>query len=154
MKSRSLQCLHEIITNHAQSGTELDSCLLLCDLISDEIVSDIDVVIPLDTWSSEILLQFNGTLIIVIDNIVMYVVSLIFQKVLGPDHLCNIIYSDNLGLILTLSVKFVLLWIGHRPLWFSMSRRHQCDPSYPCALQMLNQRTKLYFHTCLLTVLW
>ena len=49
MKSRSLQCLHEIITNHAQSGTEFDSCLLLCDLISDEIVSDIDVVIPLDT---------------------------------------------------------------------------------------------------------
>ena len=75
----SLQFLCEIITNHVQSGTELYRCLLLHDTISDEIVPDIDVARPIATLSFAIILQFNGTLIILLDNLIMDVVSILFQ---------------------------------------------------------------------------
>ena len=60
---------------------------------------------PLATWSSDIILQFDGTMIILIDNIAMYIVSLIFKELLGPYHLCQDT-SDTykIGLGLTLSV--------------------------------------------------
>ena len=79
--------------------------LLICDTISDAIIPDIDVANPLDTWSSSIILQFDGTLIILIDNIVMYIVSLTFKEVLVPDHLYQDIYDPyTIGLGWTLSV--------------------------------------------------
>ena len=100
MKLRSLQFFREIITNHVQSGTELYRCLLLHDPISDEIVSDIDVASPLATVLSAILIQFNVTLIILLDNIFMDIISLILQEVSGLDHLCkDIAYSNKLVLI-------------------------------------------------------
>ena len=79
MRLRSLQFFREIITNHVQSGTELYRCLLLHDTISDEIVPDIDVARPIATLSFAIILQFNGTLIILLDNLIMDVVSILFQ---------------------------------------------------------------------------
>ena len=49
VKFISLQRFCEIIPDHVQSGTEFYRCLLLCDTISDEIVSGIHLESPLDT---------------------------------------------------------------------------------------------------------
>ena len=59
------------------------------------------------TWLYSLIIQFYGTMLILIDNIVMDLVYLLFQEVLGPDHLCqDIIYYANLGLSWNISVKF------------------------------------------------
>ena len=59
----------------------------------------------LATWSSTILLQFDDTLIILIDNIVMDIVFLLFQRVLVSYNLCqDIIHPENINLIWTISV--------------------------------------------------
>ena len=50
-------------------------------------ITDIDVSSMLATWSSTIILQFYSDLVIMIDNIVVDIIYLIFQEVLGPDHL-------------------------------------------------------------------
>ena len=52
-------------------------------------MSDIGVVSPLATLLHDIIIQFDVTLIILIDNIVMDLVSLLFQEVLSPYHLCQ-----------------------------------------------------------------
>ena len=95
----SLQFFCELFPDRVESGIEFHRCFLIRDPICDEIISDNDVAIPLATWLSAILLQFDDTLIILIDNIVMDLISLIFQEVPGQDHLCQyIVYSENLGL--------------------------------------------------------
>ena len=62
----------KLIPDHVQSGTESHICLLIRDTISDEIISDIDVSFPLA------ILQLYYALVILIDNIVMDLVSLLF----------------------------------------------------------------------------
>ena len=79
----SLQCLLVIIPNHVQSGKEFHGCLLIRGLISDEIISDIDVSCTLSNFSSTIILQFDCDMVIFIDNIFMDLVSLLFQEVSG-----------------------------------------------------------------------
>ena len=49
MKLRSLQCFSEVIPDHVQSGTELHTCFMIRDFITDEIISNIDVASPLVT---------------------------------------------------------------------------------------------------------
>ena len=66
---------------------------------------DIDVEIPLGTWPSSIILQFDGTLIILIGNTATDLVSLLFQEVSVTDNLYQeISHPNNLGLVWTLSV--------------------------------------------------
>ena len=78
---------------------------MFLDTIGDKIITDIDVASLLATWSSTIILQFDDTLIILIDNIVMDIVSLLFQRVLVPYNLCqDIIHPENINLIWTISV--------------------------------------------------
>ena len=55
----------------------------------------------LAAWSSFIFLQFDGIMIILIDNIAMNIVYLLFQEVLVPDNLCRYIVGPN---------KLVLVW--------------------------------------------
>ena len=108
MKLISLQCLCEIIPNHVQSGTEFHRCLLLRDHISNIMVYNIDVSCTLATWSSIIIFQFDGTLAILIDNIVVDLLSLIFQEVPGPDQLGQkIFHSNKINLSWSLCVQFL-----------------------------------------------
>ena len=79
---------------------------MLHDPISDAIISDIDVSCTLPTWSSAILIQFEGALVISIDNIVMGILFLLFQDVSGPDRLGqDIFHTDKIILIWNLSSK-------------------------------------------------
>ena len=97
--------IFELIPYNVQGGTEFHICFLICDTISDDIISDIDVAITLATWSSSIILQFGGTLINLIDNIVIYIVSIIFKEVSGTYHLYqDIAHPGKLGPGWTLSV--------------------------------------------------
>ena len=67
--------------------------------ISDEIIHDIYVASPLATWLFDILIQFDGNLIILINDVVMYLISLLFLELLGPDQLCqDIVNPNNIGL--------------------------------------------------------
>ena len=68
---------------------------MLRDTISDKIISYIDVSCPLDTLSSAIIFQFDGSLVILIDNSVMDIIFLLFQEVLGPYHLGQDISSPT-----------------------------------------------------------
>ena len=112
-KQRNLdQCsaIVNIIPDHVQIGKLFHRCLLIRDPISYEIIFDVGMVILIPSWLSSILLELDGALIILIDNIIMDILSLFFQKVVGPDHLCQyIVHSDKLGLSWTLSVKFLFL---------------------------------------------
>ena len=66
----------------------------------------VDVDSPLVTLFSAILLQFEGSQIIVIYNIVVNLVSLFFQEVSVSDHLCrDIVHFGKLGLSWSLSVQ-------------------------------------------------
>ena len=76
-----------LISDHVQSGTEIYIWILLHDTISDKILYDVDVSCKLSTWSYAIIFQFDGALVILIENIVIDIVSLLFQEVSGPDHL-------------------------------------------------------------------
>ena len=106
----SLYCFRKIIPDNLQGVTKLHICFLLRDNINDKRITDIDVASSLATWLSDILIQFDGALIIFIDDVVVDLVSLIFQELLGPYHLCQDIVDPNkLGLNWTLSVKFFLL---------------------------------------------
>ena len=68
------------------------------------------MAIALATWLSAFILKFDGNLIILIDNIVVYLVTLLFKKVSSPDHLCQIIvYYNKIGLSWNLSAKFGFL---------------------------------------------
>ena len=127
----SLQCRCKIIHNHVQSGTEFCRCLLLRYPSSDKIISDIYVFFLLDTWSSYILLQFDGDMVILIDNIGMDLVSILFQELSGPDHLGQyIVHSKNLGLSWTIFVQFLfygldipppILMVIKPPVWLLVS---------------------------------
>ena len=46
--------------------------------MSDEIITDIDVVSMLATWYSAIIIQFDGALVILIYDVVVDLVSLLF----------------------------------------------------------------------------
>ena len=83
-KLRSLQCLREITPDHVQSGTEFQICLLLRDPISDEIIYDINVSITLANLLSAIFLQFDSAMMILIDNIVTDILSILFHEDLVP----------------------------------------------------------------------
>ena len=73
------------------------SCVVIISVI--KILSDIYLSCPLATWSSTIILQFDGALVILIDNIVMDLVSIFFQGVTGPDHLGQeIVHSNKISL--------------------------------------------------------
>ena len=78
-KFRSLQYLCEIIPDRVQSGKNLYRCLMRSDTISDKIISDIYVSCTLDTWSYTIIFQFDGALVIFMDNTVIDLVSPLFQ---------------------------------------------------------------------------
>ena len=53
-------------------------CFLLFEYDNNEVITDIDVASPFDTWSSTIILQLDGAVIILIDDVVMELTSLIF----------------------------------------------------------------------------
>ena len=62
-------------------------------------ISDNDVSYFFDNLLYFILLKIDGDLDIFIDNIVMDMLSILFQEVLGPDHLGQyIVHSNRLGL--------------------------------------------------------
>ena len=82
----SLQCLCEITPKNIQSGKEFHRCLLLSYTISDTIMYDIGVSCPLANQFFTMIFQFYGTLVILIDNIVTRLVSLLFREVLGTDN--------------------------------------------------------------------
>ena len=64
-------------------------CFLFIYPISGEIIYDIDVASLCSNSLSAILIKFDGTLVILIDNIVVDILSLLFQEVLGTYHLCQ-----------------------------------------------------------------
>ena len=69
----------------------------------------------LDTWSSAIIIQFDGTIIILIYNIFVDIVSLLSQEILGLDQLCQVItHSNKISLIWNIIVQlfFSVLNIG------------------------------------------
>ena len=62
-------------------------------------ISDNDVSYFFDHSLYFIFLKIDGDLDIFIDNIVMDMLSILFQEVLGPDHLGQyIVHSNRLGL--------------------------------------------------------
>ena len=106
----SLYCFRKVIPDNLQGVTKLHICFLLRDNISDKIIPDIDVASSLATWLSTIFLQFYDTLIIFINDFFKDLVPLLFQKLLGPYHLCqDIVETKKLGLDWTLIVKIFLL---------------------------------------------
>ena len=79
---------HEVIPIRVQGRGKLHRCFLIFEPISNEVIPGIDVVIPLATWSFVILLQIDGALIILIDDVIMDLKYLLFQEVSDQEHLC------------------------------------------------------------------
>ena len=106
----------------------------------------------LSTLLSIIIFRLDFSIVILVNNIDVDLVSLLFQEVSGSDHFGqDIPHSENIGLSWALGVQFFFC-IGNRSLLFPWSWNQQFASSYPCAQQMLYQCTTLYLYICLLTV--
>ena len=71
-------------------------------------------------------------MIILIYNIVVDLISLLFQEVLGPDHLGqDVVHTDKLGISLTLGVQFLF---DRLDVVSSCFRIHGTTSLAPCVL--------------------
>jgi hypothetical protein len=66
-QSTLIRLCHEI-TNHVPGGTPLDRHVLLVDAIGDKIIQNIDMLRAFATQSFSVLLDENGTLVVLWDS--------------------------------------------------------------------------------------
>ena len=82
----------------------------LGNLVLDEEITSLDVLGALGAGECPIGLQQNGTLVILLDNVVVNCVPLSFDEILGPQSLGEgIIYPDEFVFSGTLTLDFFFL---------------------------------------------
>jgi len=97
-----------IITDHILSRTPFESYVSGFDSIRDEEISNIDVLRALTARSLSILLQKDGTLIVLMDYIVLHCIPLRFHEKTRPTNSWHeVIYADDLGLGRASGIEFL-----------------------------------------------
>ena len=80
MKLRPLKCFCELFPNYVQGRTKIHRLFLPYDPKIKEVIPDIDVASQFSTWSSLIIIQFDGHRIILIYYVVLDLVYLLPRK--------------------------------------------------------------------------
>ena len=80
MKLRPLKCFCKLFPNYVQGRTKIHRLFLPYDTKIKEVIPDIDVASQFSTWSSLIIIQFDGHRIILIYYVVLDLVYLLPRK--------------------------------------------------------------------------
>ena len=110
------------ISNHVSSRTIFDAYFPIGDSVGDEVVSDVDVSRTLAAGSFAVVFEFDGTLVVLVTDVVLNLFLLGFQKVSTRNHLGkDIVHSHQFGFCGTLGVQ--LLFAGLRE-GYSLAHGH------------------------------
>ena len=90
-----MQWLREIICHHISSRTILDVQLTSLDSVSDEVVSDGDVICPFAAGILTVFLEQYHTLVILVDNCFFGVVSLPVQELVRSQNVQHQVFGRN-----------------------------------------------------------
>ena len=99
------------VSNHVPSRAVFDAHFAIRNSVGDEVVSDVDVARTLAAGSLAVLFEFDGTLVVLVTDVVLDLLMLCFQKESALDHLGkDIIHSYQFSFCGTLGVQ--LLFAG------------------------------------------
>ena len=95
VKFLTLQWLHEIPCHHISSWTIINVQFTSLDSVSDEVVSDGDVICPFADGLLTVFLYQYCTLVILVENCFIGVVSLPVQKIVCPQNVRHQVVGRN-----------------------------------------------------------
>ena len=90
-----MQWICEIICHHISSRKILDVQFTSLDSVSDEVVSDGDVLCPFATGLLTVFLEQYRTIVVLVDNFFFGIVSLPMQELVRPQNVWNQVVSRN-----------------------------------------------------------
>ncbi len=113
-KQTTNQRLGHIISHHLACRTILNAQLSLLNLIRHEEITNVEGAGALAVASLAILLKQDGALVVLIEDVLVNVIPMGFQKQLGPqDHGHHIVHSNQFCLSAAPGVQLLLLGHSH-----------------------------------------